>query len=138
MTGVQTCALPIYLLQEVGIKISNTADFYTNAVRCLNKVINSGSYAIEYNYFNNFLLENGGSKENIFTIVEDGTTNNERDQYSCKNKLRICYLSLHYKGGTIDRLDSKAGVARVIDYKTGSTDLLYKSMADVFGVGLSP
>lgn len=36
--------------------------------------------------------------------------------------------------GTIDRLDSKAGVARVIDYKTGSTDLLYKSMADVFGV----
>lgn len=36
--------------------------------------------------------------------------------------------------GTIDRLDSKAGVARVIDYKTGSTDLLYKSMAEVFGV----
>lgn len=36
--------------------------------------------------------------------------------------------------GTIDRLDSKAGVARVIDYKTGSTDMLYKSMADVFGV----
>ena len=36
--------------------------------------------------------------------------------------------------GTIDRLDAKAGVARVIDYKTGSTDLLYKSMAEVFGV----
>jgi hypothetical protein len=36
--------------------------------------------------------------------------------------------------GTIDRLDTKAGVARVIDYKTGSTDLQYKSMADVFGV----
>ena len=36
--------------------------------------------------------------------------------------------------GTIDRLDSKAGVVRVIDYKTGSTDLLYKSMEDVFGV----
>jgi hypothetical protein len=85
------------LLQEVGINIASAEDFYTNAVRCLNKVINSGSYAIESNYFNNFLLENGGSKENIFTIVEDGTTNNERDQYSCKNKLRICYLSLHYK-----------------------------------------
>ena len=85
------------LMKEAGITISSTADFYTNAIRCLNKVINSGSYAIENNYFNNFLLENGGSKENIFTIVEDGTTNNERDQYSCKNKLRICYLSLHYK-----------------------------------------
>lgn len=36
--------------------------------------------------------------------------------------------------GTIDRLDSKAGVVRVIDYKTGSTDIVYKSMADVFGV----
>ena len=50
---------------------------------------------IESNYFNNFLIENGGSKENIFTIVEDGTVNNERDQYSCKNKLRISYLSKH-------------------------------------------
>jgi hypothetical protein len=85
------------LMKEAGITISSPADFYTNAVRCLNKVINSASYSIESNYFNNFLIENGGSKENIFTIVEDGTVNNERDQYSCKNKLRISYLSLHYK-----------------------------------------
>ena len=81
MAAVRTCDVHngdkgSNLLQEVGIKIANTTDFYTNAVRCLNKVINSGSYAIESNYFNNFLLENGGSKENIFTIVEDGTTNN--------------------------------------------------------------
>ena len=36
--------------------------------------------------------------------------------------------------GKIDRIDSKAGIVRVIDYKTGFTDLEYKSMADVFGV----
>lgn len=36
--------------------------------------------------------------------------------------------------GTVDRVDSKAGMVRVIDYKTGSVDLAYKSMADVFGV----
>ena len=36
--------------------------------------------------------------------------------------------------GAVDRIDIKAGVTRVIDYKTGSTDLEYASMADVFGV----
>ena len=35
--------------------------------------------------------------------------------------------------GVIDRMDIKSGLVRVIDYKTGSTDLEYKSMADVFG-----
>lgn len=84
-------------LEEVGIEIKSNQDFYTNAIRCLNRVIESGSYSIENNYFNNFKIDNGGSKENIFTIVEDGSTQNERDQYSCKNKLRIEFLSLHYK-----------------------------------------
>ncbi len=83
-------------LKEVGINIQSTQDFYTNAVRCCNEVIKSGSYAIESNFFNNFLLENGGSKENILTIVEDGTVNNERDAYSCKNKMRIMLLTLPY------------------------------------------
>ena len=36
--------------------------------------------------------------------------------------------------GKIDRMDTKAGLVRVIDYKTGYTDLEYKSMEDVFGV----
>ena len=85
------------LMNEAGISIKSSTDFYTNAIRCLNEVIRSNSYDIEASYFNNFLVDNGGSRENIFTIVEDGTTNNERDQYSCKNKLRISYLSLHYK-----------------------------------------
>ena len=85
-------------LEEVGIKITSTQDFYTNAVRCANKVIESGSYVIEPKYFDNFLIDNAGSRENIFTIVEDGLTATypERDQYSCKNKLRIEFLSLHY------------------------------------------
>ncbi len=83
-------------LEEVGINITSTQDFYTAAARCCNEVIASGSYEIEPNYFNNFLIENGKSKENIFTIVEDGSVNNERDAYSCKNKLRIEFLTLHY------------------------------------------
>lgn len=85
-------------LEEVGINISSITDFYTNAIRCANKVIDSGSYIIEPNYFNNYLIDNAGSRENIFTIVEDGLTATypERDLYSCKNKLRIEFLSLHY------------------------------------------
>ena len=85
-------------LEEVGIKITSTQDFYTNAIRCANKVIELNSYTIEPKYFDNFLIDNAGSRENIFTIVEDGLTATypERDQYSCKNKLRIEFLSLHY------------------------------------------
>lgn len=87
------------LLDEVGIKINSAEDFYTNAIRCANKVIESGAYEIEPNYFTNFLIDNAGSKENIFTIVEDGLTATypERDEYSCKNKFRIEFLSLHYE-----------------------------------------
>ena len=84
------------LMDEVNIKINSEQDFYTNAVRCCNMVINSGSYSIEPDYFANFLIDNGGSTENIFTIVEDGTVNNERDAYGSKNKMRINLLTLHY------------------------------------------
>ena len=35
---------------------------------------------------------------------------------------------------TLDRIDNKAGLVRVVDYKTGKADLEYTSMADVFGV----
>lgn len=47
-------------------------------------------------------------------------------------------LSCHYKGfllhGYIDRMDVKGPECRVIDYKTGGTDVKYKTMAEVFGV----
>jgi hypothetical protein len=36
--------------------------------------------------------------------------------------------------GFADRIDLKSNVLRVIDYKTGKTDLVYKNMAKVFGV----
>lgn len=85
-------------LEEVGISIKSAQDFYTNAVRCANKVIESGAYVIEPNYFTNYLIDNAGSRENIFTIVEDGLTATypERDAYGSKNKFRIMFLSLHY------------------------------------------
>ena len=35
---------------------------------------------------------------------------------------------------TLDRIDNKADLVRVVDYKTGKADLEYTSMADVFGV----
>ena len=84
------------LMEEVGIKINSENDFYTNAIRCCNKVIESGSYAIEPDFFTNFLIDNGASREHIFTIVEDGSVNNERDAYGSKNKMRINLLTLHY------------------------------------------
>ena len=83
-------------LEEVGINIASTQDFYTNACRCCDAVIESGSYAIESNYFNNFLIDNSKSKENIFVIVEDGSTLNERNVDKVKNKLQISFLTLHY------------------------------------------
>ncbi len=86
-------------LEEVGINIQSTTDFYTNAIRCANMVIESGSYLIEPDYFTNYKIDNAGSRENIFTVVEDGLTSTypERDEYACKNKLRIEFLTLHYQ-----------------------------------------
>jgi len=84
------------LMEEAGIKIANTQDFYTNAARCCDKVINSGSYAIEPSFFSNFKIDNSASKENILVIPEDGSTNNERNFDKVKNKLQIYFLSLHY------------------------------------------
>ena len=70
--------------------------FYDNCLRCCNAVIESGSYGIESNYFNNFKIFNENSKENIFVIVENGLTDDERDNGSTKNKLRIIHNTHHY------------------------------------------
>ena len=80
-----------------GITISSTADFYTNAIRCCDAVIDAGSYSIEENFFANFLIENQESKENIFVIVEDGNADFDlRYNGSMANKLRLTMLTLHY------------------------------------------
>lgn len=86
------------LLDEVNIDIASVSDFYTNAVRCCDNVINSGSYSIEDDFFANFKIKNQDSKENIFVIVEDGNADFDYRDYagSMANKLRITMLSLHY------------------------------------------
>ncbi len=73
-----------------------SGSFYDNCVRCCDHIINSGSYTIEADYFNNFAVFNDNSKENIFVIVENGLTTDERDFGRVKNKLRIPYNTFHY------------------------------------------
>lgn len=70
--------------------------FYDNCVRCCDAVIESGSYSIEADYFHNFALKNEDSKENIFCIVENGLTDDEKNFSKVKNKLRIPYNTHHY------------------------------------------
>lgn len=70
--------------------------FYDNCVRCCDAVINAGSYSIENDYFANFKINNEGSKENIFVIVENGLSDDERSSGSMSNKLRIVNNTHHY------------------------------------------
>lgn len=70
--------------------------FYDNCVRCCDNIINAGSYSIEKDYFHNFALQNQDSKEAIFSIVENGLTDDEHDFGKVKNKLRIPYNTHHY------------------------------------------
>ena len=77
--------------------ISSVQDFYTNAVRCCDQVIESGSYSIEDDFFANFKIDNSASHENIFVIVEDGSADFDlRYSGSMSNKLRITLLTHHY------------------------------------------
>ncbi|MBQ7855983.1 MAG: RagB/SusD family nutrient uptake outer membrane protein [Alistipes sp.] len=84
------------LLPE-SVVINSKEDFYTNAVRCCDEVIDAKSYTIESNFFTNFKIDNEGSKENIFVLVENGVAAEDlRYNGSMMNKLRIIQLSLHY------------------------------------------
>ena len=79
--------------------IASEADFYTNAVRCCDAIIDAGSYSIEPDYFTNFKIDNSASKENIFVIVENGEANIDERAGSdgmMLNKLRINLLTLNY------------------------------------------
>lgn len=79
--------------------IKSPADFYTNAIRCCDAIIDAKSYTIEPDYFTNFKIDNSGSKENIFVIVENGEANiDERSggDGMMLNKLRIALLTLNY------------------------------------------
>lgn len=84
-----------------GIAISSEQDFYTKAIESCDKIINSGSYTIEANFFDNFKIENDKSKENIFVIVENGNAEFDyRSNGSMSNKLRLTMLTLHYSQQT--------------------------------------
>jgi len=73
-----------------------------------NKVINSGTYSIESNFFNNFLVYNENSNENIMVIVENGNANfDTQESYSMLNKLRINLLTQHYSFLTLYTLLEK-------------------------------
>lgn len=80
-------------------KISSSADFYTNVVRCCDAIIDAQSYSIEPDFFTNFKIDNSSSKENIFVIVENGQASiDERSggDGMMLNKLRIALLTLNY------------------------------------------
>ncbi len=85
------------VFQNVEAPATFSGSFMDNCVRCCDAVINSGSYSIEPNFFNNFLIDNSGSKENIFVLVEDGNAAFDlRYNGSMMNKLRMPALTLHY------------------------------------------
>ena len=76
---------------------SSNIDYYANTIRCCDKVIQSNSYAIEDNYFTNFKINNETSKENIFVLVKDGSSNNWYSYSSnMTNKLRLHLITLPY------------------------------------------
>lgn len=73
-----------------------SGSFYDNCVRCCDNIISSDSYSIEKNYFHNFAIKNEDSKEAIFSIVENGLTDDEHNFGKVKNKLQIPFNTQHY------------------------------------------
>lgn len=71
---------------------------YAKCIDACNKIINSGAYTIEDNFFNNFLVYNENSQENIFVIVENGNASFDYQDVAGKmcNKLRVNLLTQHY------------------------------------------
>ncbi len=88
---------PENVFKNVDAPAQYNGSFYDNCVRCCDAVINSGSYSIEANYFDNFKIYNEQSKENIMVIVENGQADfDERSNGSMSNKLRIIHNTHHY------------------------------------------
>jgi hypothetical protein len=88
----------LYLNAEsYGVTGSDLANAYNNCAKTCQELIDSKLYSIEPDFFNNFKIDNSGSKENIFVIVEDGTaTFDVRYVGSMMNKLRLQSLTLSY------------------------------------------
>lgn len=84
------------LVADLGISSAN--DFYTKCIEYCDKVIDSQSYTVESSFFNNFLLYNEGSKENIFVIVNDARNNFDKSEVAGAemNKNRLSLLTMSY------------------------------------------
>ena len=72
-------------------------------------------------YVNNILLYDTAQTPFQFVSAEE------------KVSVRLPKYNLLLKG-TVDRIDSHGDITRIIDYKTGKSDIEYISMEDVFGV----
>ncbi|MDF1694627.1 MAG: RagB/SusD family nutrient uptake outer membrane protein [Saprospiraceae bacterium] len=61
---------------------------YAKAVAACDEIINGGGYSLESNYFNNFAVNNDGSKENIFVIPYDAVN---------AGGFNLVQMTLHYE-----------------------------------------
>lgn len=80
-----TLLAKFYLNAEVWTGSSN----WDKVIEYCDKVINSGKFVLEPNYFNNFLINNENSKENIFVIPYD-------EVYTADSHLYFHLRCLHY------------------------------------------
>lgn len=76
----------------------DVADAKKQCVDYCDSIINSHVYHCESNYFNNFLVHNENSEENIFVIVENGNASFDYQDMAGKmsNKLRLNLLTQPY------------------------------------------
>lgn len=76
----------------------DVADAKAQCVIYCDSIINSHVYHCENNYFNNFLVHNENSEENIFVIVENGNASFDYQDVAGKmcNKLRVNLLTQPY------------------------------------------
>jgi len=85
-------------LNAVSFDVQSGVDDKAQCVAYCDSVINSGVYHCESNYFNNFLVHNENSEENIFVIVENGNASFDYQDIpgGMCNKLRINLLTQPY------------------------------------------
>ncbi len=78
--------------------ISQYGNQYQECVKYCDMIIDSKKYFIEDNFFNNFLVLNQNSNENIFVIVENGNASFDYQDMAGKmsNKLRLNLLTQPY------------------------------------------
>ncbi len=93
----------LYLNAE-SMGIANVTSPYKKCIEYCDSVINSKAYSIADNFFDNFLVYNEDSPENIFVIVENGNASFNYQYlggyYMC-NKLRLNLLTQHYSFQTL-------------------------------------